>query len=85
MRFFVSGIPDGVGPDDVRARFESLGGVVTMDFPAPRQLGVEYIPRHFIYVEVKHVDDAKVKRFVRAVRHLCASLYSSAYTAHSAC
>lgn len=67
MRFHVSGIPEGVGPGDLKARFDSLGGTVAVDVPAARSLGGSTIIRPFVYVEIQNVEDAKLLHFVRVV------------------
>jgi hypothetical protein len=68
MRIFVSLVPFLVSHDELLSRFESLGGDVQLSVPVARILGGERIPRHFLHVRIRGVEESKIKSFVRAVR-----------------
>ena len=77
MRLFVAGIPPGVSEEEVRARFTSVGGTVSVELPAKRRLGNDILNRGFLHVDISGVENAAVRRLASAVcsSRGCAALH----------
>jgi hypothetical protein len=68
MRLFVSASPFNIPISEIQARFQALGGKVSVSVPIERRLGDEVIRRPFIHLELSGVSDAAAKQLAHAVR-----------------